>query len=217
MLLREVPYRGKKKIAHFFEDRVEFAGKTVYYRDVSTLTTNASSTIHTYVGIPMGRSFTGGAQFKLNSGKTVAINMGAATIFGIPILFRSPRKSEKLYPALFEALYNIVARNMAIPLINSISSGNTVEVGGLAINSAEAVKAKARDREKAKAKGKDSKKNPVINKGNYRESQLANNSAAIVYDKAGDILWHSSVWNNKNTLLIPHILDAVFGTRDEKE
>ena len=209
MLLKEVPYRGKKKTARFFEDRMEFGGKAIRYCDVSTLATSALTTIHTYIGIPFGRSFTGGAQFKLKSGKSMRINMGAMTIFGIPILFRSPRKSEKLYPALHEALYTIVARNMAEPLINSISSGNTVEVGGLSINSAEAVKAKARARET-------SKKAPVINKGNYRESQLAN-STAIVYDKAGDVLWQSSVWSNKNILLIPHILDAVFGEHDDKD
>ena len=217
MLLREVPYRGKKKIARFFEDHVEFGGKVVSYRDISILTTSAMTTIHTYGGIPMGRSFTGGAQFKLNNGKSMRINMGAMTIFGIPILFRSPRKSEKLYPALHEALYTVVARNMAEPLINRISNGETIDVGGLAINSAQAIKAKAMAREKSKGKGKESKKNPVINKGNYRESLFVSNSIINVYDKKGDILWHTSVWNNKNTLLIPHILDAVFGEYDGKE
>jgi len=58
---------------------------------------------------------------------------------------------------------------------------------------------------------KSGKNTVVINKENYSESQIPNGSAVIVYDKAGERLWNSSVWSNKNNLLIPYILDTIFG------
>ena len=203
VLLKEVPFKGNGKSAQFFDDRVEFNGNVVRYDDIETFTTNAQTTIHTYVGIPVGRSFDGGVLFKMNNGKTHRIAMRAMTVFGIPIMFKSPRKSEKLYPALYEALYEIVAKYMAQKMIYRIRNGETIEISGLIVNSAEA--------RKAKIKAKEAEKVTVITKDNYRESLTLNISVVAVYDKAGDVLWKSSVWRNKNILLVPYILDAIFG------
>jgi len=88
---------------------------------------------------------------------------------------------------------------MAEKQIDMIREGATVEVAGLTINSLEAT-----------SKSKVSKKVVVINKENYRRSQLTNGSGVIVYDKPGEILWSSSMMNSKNVLLVPYILDTIF-------
>jgi len=122
--------------------------------------------------------------------------MNAMNIFGIG----RARKSEKLYPPLFDAVYSIVAKSMAKKQIDMIRAGDMVEVAGLTINSLEAT-----------SKSKLSKKIVVINKESYRESQLTTGSGVIVYDKPGEILWSSSMMNSKNVLLVPYIFDAIFG------
>ena len=88
---------------------------------------------------------------------------------------------------------------MAQRYVDAIMRGGTVEVCGLTINSLE-----------AKSINKSGKNTVVINKENYRESQIPNGSAVIVYDKSGERLWNSSVWSNKNNMLIPYILDTIF-------
>lgn len=204
MLLKEVQIKGNGKSVCFFDDHLELKGKSLRYDDIAILMTNGKTTIHTYGGIPVGRSFDGGAQFKMNNGQTFRIIMSAMTVLGIPILLKSPRKSEQLYPALHEALNTIVAKYMAQKLIYKIKYGDTVEIAGLIINSYEAKKAKEKGKEKEKEV-------VVINKENYRESQLSNIYIVTVYDKVGSILWKSSVWDNKNILLVPYILDGIFG------
>jgi len=198
MLLTEVPYKSNGESVRFFDDHVEFSGHSIQYDDITTLSAGSSITIHTFIGIPLGRSFTGTVIFKMNSGKSHCINLNAMSVFGIPII-RNPRKCEKLYPPLFDAAFTIVAKNMAQKYIAAIKEGATVEVAGLIINSTEA-------RPK-------SKKVAVINKENYLECMVLTGygaSVVDVYDKPGDILWSSSVWGDKNILLIPFILDAIF-------
>jgi len=197
--LADVPFRSNGKSARFFNDRVEFNGQSILYNDIETLVTNGATTIHTYFGIPVARSFDGVVSFKMDSGKTHYINMNAMTIFGIPII-RNPRKNEKLYPPLFDAVNSIVAKSMAQKYIDEIKRGATVEVAGLTIDSSEAI-----------SKAKASKLGAVINKENYHESRIAHIHSVSVYDKQGEMLWSSSVWSYKNILLIPYILDAIFG------
>lgn len=197
--MADVPFKGNGKSAQFFYNRMEFNGQSIRYDEIETLATSGRTTIHTYIGIPVGRSFDGGVQFKMNSGKTSKIIMNAMAIFGIPVI-RSPRKNEKLYPPLFDAVYSIVAKNMAQKYIGMIRGGATVEVAGLTINGSGAT-----------SKTKASKKVAVINKENYRECQLTNDYGVAVYDKLGEMLWSSSIWSYKNVLLVPYILDAIFG------
>ena len=198
--IADVPFKNNGKSARFFNDRMEFNEQIIRYDEIETLVTSGGqTTIHTYIGIPVGRSFNGGFQFKMNSGKTHKIIMNSMAIFGIPVI-KNPRKNEKLYLPLFDAVYSIVAKNAAQKYIDMIRGGATVEVAGLTINSSEAT-----------SKAKASKKVAVINKENYRECQLTNGYGVSAYDKPGEILWSSSVWSSKNTLLIPYILDAIFG------
>ena len=195
----DVPFNSKGKSAKFFDDCVEFNGQKVLYSEIEALIAESSGvTVHTFVGIPMGRSFTASVTFKMNSGKSIHINMNAVSMFGIPII-RNPRKNEQLYPQLFNAVYSIVAKSMAQKYIDLIKEGTTVEVAGLEINSIE-----------AKTKAKSSKNVVVINKDNYRECQITQNFGVAVFDKPGDVLFTSSIWSNKNVLLIPYILDAIF-------
>ena len=135
----------------------------------------------------------------MNDGKTHGINMNSMSMFGIPFI-RNPRKSAKLFPPLFYAVHSIVTWKMAQRYVDAIMRGDTVAVGGLTTNSLE-----------AKSINKSGKNTVVINKENYRESLIPNGSAVTVYDKAGERLWNSSVWSNKNNLLIPYILDTIFG------
>ena len=117
----------------------------------------------------------------MNDGKTHGINMNSMSMFGIPFI-RNPRKSAKLFPPLFDAVHSIVAWKMAQRYVDAIMRGDTVAVGGLTTNSLE-----------AKSINKSGKNTVVINKENYSESQIPNGSAVIVYDKAGERLWNSSV------------------------
>ena len=200
MLITEVPLKSNGESARFFHDHVEFYGKSIRYDEIATLATSNSITVHTYIGIPMGRSYDGTVSLKMNNGKTHIINMNAVAVFGIPII-RNPRKSEKLFPPLHDAVISIIAKNMAQKYINEISGGATVEVAGLTVNSSEAT-------------SKSKKGATVINKENYRECQITcgyGATAATVYDKQGDVLWSSSIWSGKNVLLVPYILDSVFG------
>ena len=198
--LEDIPYKRNGKSARFYNDRVEFNKKIIRYDDIAILMAGCGgTTIHTYCGIPLGRSFDGAVVFKMNDGKTHGINMNSMSMFGIPFI-RNPRKSAKLFPPLFDAVHSIVAWKMAQRYVDAIMRGDTVAVGGLTINSLE-----------AKSINKSGKNTVVINKENYRESQIPNGSAVIVYDKAGERLWNSSVWSNKNNLLIPYILDTIFG------
>jgi len=200
MLITEVPLKSNGESARFFDDHLEFYGTSISYDEIATLATSNSITIHTVIFIPMGRSFDGMVTFKMNNGKTHNINMNAMSVFGIPII-RNPRKNEKLFPPLYDAVYSIVAKSMAQKYIDEINGGGTVEVTGLTVNSSEAT-------------FKSKKAVAFINKDNYRECQVANGygaTVATVYDKQGDTLWSSSIWSNKNVLLIPYILDAVFG------
>lgn len=194
----DLPFKSNGESAQFFDDRVEFKGQRIRYDEIETLASTGSITRHTYVGIPLARSFSGGVQFKMSNGKTAQINLNAVSIFGIPFV-RNPRKNEKLFPPLFNAVYTIVAKAMAQKYIDQIRGGATVEVAGIVINS-----------EEAKSKAKSEKKVAVINKENYRECQLTNDYGVAIFDKPGEMLWRSSVWNNKNALLIPYILDAIF-------
>jgi len=197
MLITEVPFKSNGASARFFEDHVEFSGQSMRYDEIATLVTSTAITIHTYFGIPVGRSFNGVVSLKMNNGKTHRINMNAVAVFGIPII-SNPRKKEELFPPLYDAVYSIVARNMAQKYIDAINGGSTVEIAGLTVNSSEAMSA--------------SKKAVIINKENYRECHVSHGygTVATVYDKSGDTLWSSSVWKNKNILLVPYILDAVF-------
>ena len=198
MILAEVPYRSNGKSIQFFDDHVEFKGQSFRYDDIATLVANGSSTTHTYFGIPLARSFDGVILFTLNNGKRHSINMNSLAMFGIPII-RNPRKSEELFPPLFDAVNSIVAWNMAQKCINAIKGGATVEVAGLTINSIAAT-----------STAKLTKKVTVINRENYRESLVMNYSKVAVFGRLGDLLWES-FWSNKNILLIPYILDAIFG------
>ncbi|MCL2109335.1 MAG: hypothetical protein FWH20_08340 [Oscillospiraceae bacterium] len=198
-LLAEIPLKKQGQTARFFDERVEFGGQIVNYADIVTLRANADYTVNTYVGIPVWSDFRSGIHFKLNSGQTAKIPLCSMRVFGIPF-GGSPGKTSKLFPPLLNAAYEIVAKNMAAQYINTIKSGGEVEICGLLINSTEASKY-------SKKKGKV----PVINKENYRESQVTNNCGVAVYDKPGAVLWSSSAWKTDNALLIPHILDAVFG------
>lgn len=200
----EVPFKSNGKSAQFFNDRVEFSEQKIMYSEIEELTVGSNGvTIHTYVGIPLGRSFDASFTFKMKNGKKFQIIMNSVSLFGIPII-RNPRKNEKLFPPLFQAVYSIVAQNMAQKYIDLIRGGATVEVAGLEINSVEA-------KPKAKAKAKASKEIAIINKENYRECQITQNCGVAVFDKPGNMLWSSSIWSNKNVLLIPYILDAIFG------
>ena len=109
---------------------------------------------------------------------------------------------EKLYPALFDAVFNIVAKYMAQKYINLIKAGEVVEVAGLNINASE-----------AKTKARNEKKVVVINKENYRECLITGDYGVAVYNKSSDMLWRSSVWSSKNALLVPHIFDYIFGSQ----
>lgn len=199
----EVPFKSNGEKAQFFNDHVEFSGQRIMYSEIEELAAGSNGvTIHTYVGIPLGRSFDGSFTFKMKSGKKFQIIMNSVSLFGIPII-RNPRKTEKLFPPLFQAVYSIVAQNMAQKYVDLIRGGSTVEVAGLEINSIEA-------KPKAKAKAKASKEVAIINKENYRECQITHTYGVVVFDKPGNTLWSSSVWSNKNILLIPYILDAIF-------
>lgn len=195
--LAEVPYKGNGESVRFFSEHMELKGQSIPYEDIAFLSSNGSSTVHTFIGIPLGRSFDGGVVLKMNNGKTHSINMNSMSMFGIPII-RNPRKNEKLFPALFSAVNSIVAKAMAQKHIDAINVGNTVEVAGLVINSLE-------------AKPKSSKKAVIINRDNYRDSLLTSGTSVGVYDGNGDLIWGSSIWDYKNILLIPYILDAIFG------
>ncbi|WP_455715142.1 hypothetical protein [Anaerosporobacter sp.] len=198
--LVDVPYKRNGKSARFYNDRVEFKKKSIRYDDIAILIASCgTTTIHTYCGIPVGRSYDGAVVFKMNDGKTHGINLNSMSLFGISFI-RNPRKSEKLFPPLFNAVHSIVAWNMAQRYVDAIMRGGTVEVCGLTINSLE-----------AKSIKKSGKNTVVINKENYRESQIPNGSDVIVYDKSGERLWNSSIWSYKNNLLIPYILDTIFG------
>ena len=201
MFLTEVPYRRNGKSAVFFDDHVEFGGQSIRYDEIETLTTNGRTTIHTFIGIPVGRSFDGGVQFKMNNGKTAKIIMSAWTLFGIPVIWpRRPRTSEKLYPPMFDAVYSIVARHMAQKYIYWIQGGATVEVAGFTINSSGAT-----------TKAKLSKNITTINKENYSTCQIKNDYGIAVFDKHGDMLWQT-FWGSsyKNVLLIPYIFEVIF-------
>lgn len=194
----DVPYKSNGKSAQFFDDRLEFKGNSIRYDEIEILTaTRGNTTINTYVGIPLGRSFQGGVQFKMNNGKTCQINMNSVSLFGIPFI-GNPRKNEKLCPPIFDAVYSIVAKSMAEKQIDLIRGGATVEIAGMLINSLE-------------AKPKKSKDDVVINKENYRDCQLTNDSGVAVFNNIGDKLWRSSIWSNKSVLLLPYIFDAIYG------
>jgi len=201
MFLTEVPFKSNGKSIRFFDDHLELNNQSIRYDELEMLATNGISTRHTYIGIPVGRSFDGGVVFKTGNGKTAKIVMNSMTLFGIPII-RNPRKNEKLYPPLFDAIYSIVAKSMAQKYIDMIKGGTTVEVAGLTINSSEAV-----------SKAKSEKKITVINKENYGECRITGIYSIVVHDKPGEILWIPSIWSNKNILLLPYILDAIFGNR----
>jgi len=197
-LLAELPIKSNGKSARFFYDRVEFDGKSIRYDDIAILSTHGMTTVHTFVGIPVGRSFDGVVSFKMNSGKMHVINLNSMSMFGIPII-RNPRKNEKLYPPLFDAVNSIVARYMAQKYIYAIQGGATVEVSNLTINSYEATSV-----------SKILKKVTTINRANYRESIILDNYGVAVYDRPGELLWSNPIMNFKNVLLVPYILDAIF-------
>ena len=199
MFITEVPFKSNGESAQFFSDHLEFNGKSVLYDEIETLETRGGTTVYTYFGIPMGRGFDGGLFLKTSNGKRHSIVMNAVSVFGIPLI-RNPRKNEKLYPALFDAVFSIVAKDMAQKCIDLIREGATVEVAGLSISNSGAT-----------SKAKSSKEATVINKENYRECQLTSDYGVAVYDNPGDVLWRSSVWSNKNNLLVPYILDDIFG------
>lgn len=196
--LTEVPYK-KNSVLRFFHDRVEFNGKCIRYDDIATITTTTGGvTVHTFLLIPVGRDFDGLISFKMNDGKTQTFSLRGFSLFGIPIA-GNPRKNEELFPPLFDAVSDIVAKNMAERYLNLIQRGNTVEVGGFKINSSE-----------ARSITKSAKKEIVINKENYRECRLSDSYRVEVYANSCEIIWNSSIWNNKNDLLIPYIFDALF-------
>ncbi|MCL2036366.1 MAG: hypothetical protein FWG83_03140 [Oscillospiraceae bacterium] len=200
-LIADVPLKKKGRSAQFFSDRVEFNGQSVRYDDIDILRTKAQTTIHTYAAIPVGRSFDGAVNFKMKNGKSLKINLSSMTVLGIPF-GGSARKNEKLYPALFDAVFSVVAQNMAQRYIEMIRAGNQVEVAGLIINGSAA---------SPKPKGK----KPVtvsITRENYRDAQINGGYGVMVYDKSGESIWCSSVWDNANVLVLPYILDTFFGT-----
>ncbi|HQD49903.1 MAG TPA: hypothetical protein PLL17_02055 [Defluviitaleaceae bacterium] len=193
-LIVEVPINPKGKTARFYDDRVEFNEKVILYKDIEGLTAGTlGKTVHTYIGIPVGRSFDGGVRFRTKDGKNHNIVMNSFAMFGIPII-RNPKKYEKLFYPLYEAVYSIVAKNMAKPYIDKIRAGATVEVSGFLINSAEAKPVKSR-------------KPIVITKANYRDYQVRDLGDVIVFDRSGDVLWQ---FTKPNALLIPYIFDEIF-------
>jgi hypothetical protein len=199
--LVDVPFKSNGKSARFFDDHVEFNEQSIRYDEIETLTTNGGTTIHKLGGIiPVGRSFDGLVQFKTSSGKTAKIIMTSLAIFGIPVI-RNPRRNAELFPPLFDAVYSIVAKSMAQKYIDMIQGGATVEVAGLIINHSAAA---------SKTKAKASKDPVAIHKGNYHDCQLTGPYSVAVFDKQGEKIWSSSIWDYKNVLLIPHILDAIF-------
>lgn len=196
----EVPIKpnGKKNV-QFYDDRVEFDGKSLLYADIEGLSVSSDATRIRYGIIPAGRTFFASVQFHMKDGKKSRININSMSIFGIPVL-GNPRKYAELYPALFNAVYSIVAKNMAQKYIDLIRRGTSVEVAGLEINGAE-----------MKSTSKSSKKAVVINQGNYHECNISNDGSVAIYDNQNKLLWASSMWNNKNALLIPHIAGELFG------
>ena len=62
-VLADVPYKTNGKNARFYADHLEFNDKSIRYDDITTLATSCTTTKHTYIGIPFGRSFTGYFRF----------------------------------------------------------------------------------------------------------------------------------------------------------
>jgi hypothetical protein len=196
MFVVEVPFKSNGKSARFFDDHIEFNKLCIRYDDIEVLTATASSMTYSLAFIPVGRAFTGAVSFKMNYGKRHHINMNAGSIFGIPFM-RNPRKNEMLFPPLFDAVYSVIAKAMAQRYIAAIQRGATIEIAGLSINNSCATSK--------------SKKATPLHKGNYRESQVITGAGVFVYDKQGNTLWQSPAFKYKNILLVPHILDAIFG------
>lgn len=196
-LIAEVPYKRNGKTVKFYDDHMDYKGNNILYADIDILTTSALSTRMLFLGIPAGRSFAGAFQFKMNTGKKFTINLSSLSVFGIPF-HGSPKKNEKLYPPLFDAVNSLVAKSMAQKYIDKINQGETVEVAGLSINSSE-----------AKTTGK-MKKTVVISKENYRNCRHTPAYGTEIFDKSGQMICRTSTWSLKNNLLIPYIFDTIF-------
>jgi len=199
MFLAEVPYKSNGESVSFHDDHVEFKGQSIRYDEIETMAAAGQSVTHTYIGIPVGKSFDGSIVFWTRDGKRRGIVMNSMSIFGIPII-RNPRKNAELFPPLFDAVDKIIARSMAQRYIYAIQQGQTVEVAGLLINGAAAV-----------PKGKSPQKTEMITKVNYQACEIIGGGTGVrVYGKMGELIWGSSIWSTKNVLLLPHILDAIF-------
>ncbi len=122
--------------------------------------------------------------------------MNAMSVFGIG----KAHKNEELYPDVFEPVFTIVAKYMAQQLIDAINGGSTVELTNLSINSVEAV-----------TKAKLAKNVIKINKENYGDWEFRPGYAVWVSDKAGTPFYNTPVMSDKNNLLVPYVLEALFG------
>ena len=200
-LLVEVPYHKKGKVANFYDDYLEFKGKSIYYKDIAKVNVSVGrSTVHKYVFISVGRDFEGPITLQTTDGKKHNIGMRSMSVFGIPIYGGSPKKTPALYETLFDAVESVVVRNVAQRYIEDIKSGKECEISGLAVNNMQAVPIK-----------KSRKEQIVITKDNYRDSLMTQNLGVEVFDKEGNIIWHSNRLSDDNNLVIPYVLDAIFG------
>jgi len=202
MFLAQVPFKTNGESLVFHDDHVEFKGQSLRYDQIESLVMDGRWDFEAG-HMPAGSGFTGFVTFSMRDGGRHKVVINETTIFGISVILGNPRNSHELFVPLFEAVYSILAKSVAQRFIHAIRQGQTVEVAGLLISETVAVR-----------KGESPGVPGTIIKANYQKCQINDyGSGVTVFGKMGETLWISPVWNYTNVILIPHILDAIFGSK----
>jgi hypothetical protein len=189
-------YIKKGRTMRFYEDRVEFNGKSLLYDDIEAVSMAGMPTKLLIGAIPVGESFNGDIQFWVRGGKRHHVKLLAYSFFGTS----GAKKKRMAFIQLFDPFYNIVARKLAERLVAVVRSGGAIEVAGLAINSTEATHT-----------AKLTKKHVSINRVNYGSTYYSDAGTLEVMDKNNEQLWrYLPMAFAKNAILVPHILDALY-------
>ena len=190
--LRVVPYKGGGRNVYFYEDHLEFDGNYIRYSDIAVMDSCATSTFG-YAAIIWYAYTTMYIRFTLHNGQKYKINAGGMSVCSIG----TTRSSKKRWPALYAAMYEIVAKEMAENALSHIQNGATVNLAGLEIN-----------REYSLYK-KMFRQQPVcIDRRNF--GACGNDGYAIrVVDRNGQKLFRTSD-DDANALLLPYVLNTLY-------
>ena len=192
-LLRNVTYKSDGRNVNFYDDHLEFDGNHIRYADIAVMDSHATSAWG-YALIVWYSYTTMYLRFTLYNGQKYKINASGMSVWSIG----TTRSSKKLWPALFGAAYDIVAKSMAQNVLKQIQSGATVNLAGLEIN------------RKFSMYKKVFKQQPIyINEQNFGACGRDGYAVRVV-DKGGQKLFATSD-DDPNALLLPYVLNTLYG------